>query len=214
MEWKQNDYSVWISVYLLFIVTTVMIRIVIILYLLFTFVILILPWQFLNHCHWYWTLWFLIFLIQKKKNPSIYTHTTHLHIYPHSSSLPSGHLQGGHNPSEWWECWAGTYQRCRYDQQHPHPTHTHTHRSVSIYVSSNGGLQMHRGCVGVCVLYACCYDQFLLERWKADFLSHLVCRPVVYCLRTFVRPQSHAAFVQNLYVPYVLCLVNILVFVW
>lgn len=75
--------------------------------------------------------------------------------------------------------------------------HTHTHRSVSIYLSSVGGLQRQSGCVCMClcVLYACCHDQFLLERWKADFLSHLVCRSMVYCVHACVCAASVACYV-------------------
>lgn len=73
-----------------------------------------------------WALPLFIFLIHTHKKISAYMLTAHLHAHPHSSSMPSGHLQGGHNPSEWWECWAGTYQRCQYDQQHLYPPHIHT----------------------------------------------------------------------------------------
>lgn len=101
------------------------------------------------------------------------------HTYTHSSSLPSGHLQRGCNPSEWWEYWAGTYQRCQYDQQHPTPS---THTKICQYMGAVMGVYKGKKSVSMCVLYACCHDQFLLERWKADFLSHLVCLPMVHCV--------------------------------
>lgn len=124
MEWTPNDYSGWMPVFLLFIAITFMIRtVIIILYLLLTFVVLILPWSFLNHLSSA-ALYFPYSHTHTKI--SAYMLTAHLHAHPHSSSMPSGHLQGGHNPSEWWECWAGTYQRCQYDQQHLYPPHIHT----------------------------------------------------------------------------------------
>lgn len=77
-------------------------------------------------------------------------------------------------------------------------THTHTHRSVRIYVSSGGGLQRQRECV--CVLYACCHDQFLLERWKADFLGHLMSLLMLYCIHARLCAASVARCVGAMYV--------------
>lgn len=159
MKWKQSGNSVWISVCPLFIVTTVIIRIVIILYLLQTFVILTLPWQFLNHGHWFWTLWF--FILRSHKKFSAWTHHTHL-CTTYSSSLASDHLQGGHNPSEWWECWTETYQRCQYDQQHPQPPHTSMHWSVGIFMWVAMGVYK---CMET-VLYVCFVCMLL---WSISF---------------------------------------------
>lgn len=154
---------------------------------------------------------------------SLFTHTKNLSIYAHRTlgRTPTLLLHAvrpftGRSQPQWmmgmlsWNLSTlPIWPTAPLSSTHTHTdTHTHTQLSVSMYVSSNWGLQMCGDCVGLCVLHACCCDQFLLERWKAGFLCLLVCRPAVHCLCTFARLQFHAAPVQNLYEPYVLCLVT------
>lgn len=148
MEWKQNDYSAWISVCLLFFVATVMITIVTILHLLFTFVVHISPQQFCQS----WALVLHPVVLHFPYSCKASAHTphkcTHAHTPPPGRRAIYREVTTPVNDGN-----AELEPISTVDMTNPPHTHIHTHNDLSVYMRVAMGLYKCIETVHFCVCF-------------------------------------------------------------